>query len=32
MDNPTFKIAMVFGGAEELRKAVAAYIIKNRKS
>jgi hypothetical protein len=30
MDNPTFKIGMVFSGVEELRKALGAYSVRNR--
>ncbi|KAM0844801.1 hypothetical protein ACQ4PT_056816 [Festuca glaucescens] len=30
MDNPTFKIGMLFSGVEELRKAVTTYAIRNR--
>jgi hypothetical protein len=30
MDNPSFKRGMVFSGVEELRKALAAYSIRNR--
>uniref|UniRef100_A0ACD5V7V4 Uncharacterized protein n=1 Tax=Avena sativa TaxID=4498 RepID=A0ACD5V7V4_AVESA len=30
MDNPIFKIGMVFSGVEEARKALAAYTIRNR--
>uniref|UniRef100_A0ACD5WYC4 Uncharacterized protein n=1 Tax=Avena sativa TaxID=4498 RepID=A0ACD5WYC4_AVESA len=30
MDNPIFKIGMVFSGVEEARKALASYTIRNR--
>jgi hypothetical protein len=30
MANPTFKVGMTFSGVEELRKALAAYSIRNR--
>jgi hypothetical protein len=30
MDNPSFKIGMVFSGVEELRKALGAYSVRNR--
>jgi hypothetical protein len=30
MDNPTFKIGMLFSGVEEVRKAITTYAIRNR--
>ena len=30
MDNPTFKIGMVFSGVGEVRKAISAYSVRNR--
>jgi hypothetical protein len=31
MDNPIFVRGMTFSGVEELRKALATYVVRNRK-